>query len=190
MENPEIKELCMQIYDKHKKAIDLIIENIPSENPFLADLNTWITNDWSKKYNFKNISNHKWFEFFSNTMDELLPNLNGNLPYKYFFSVVTNTHPWYCKISFELQYNGLFNNLNYELAKLIDKEINNRNLEERGKNNSGKWNVYGFKNWQINIDEDNYELESENIKKEFQRILFEEIPELERKIKEIKNNMN
>ena len=191
MESPEIKELCIQIYEKHKRAIDLIMENVPTnESTFLNDLNSWIVQDWSKKYHFKNLNNHKWFEFSSSLMDELLPNINGNIAYKYFISVVTNTNPWYCKISFELQYNGLVDTPTYELVKVIDQKINHRNLEERGRNNSGRWNVYGFKNWQINIDEENYEEDCENIKANFEKILFEEIPKLEKKIEEIKESLD
>ncbi len=189
MENPEVKELCIQIYKKHKRAIDLIMENVPAnESAFLNDLSDWVIKDWSKKYKFKNVNNHKWFEFSSNLMDELLPNVNGNIAYKYFISVVTSTQPWYCKISFELQYDGIVNTTNYELAKIMDREINKRNLEERGKNHDNNWNAYGFKNWQINVDEENYEEEWENIKASFEKILFKDIPELEEKIKKIKEN--
>ncbi len=187
MENPEIKELCMQIYEKHKKAIDLIIDNIPmNENMFLTDLSNWIKTDWSKKLNFKNINNHKWFEFYTPLMDEVLPNINGNNAYRYYITLDAN--PLYCKIVFELQYDGLMNTPTYDFAKLIDLKINNRNLDERGRMNTTKWSYYGFKTWQIdfsNVNDDNYEIYRDHIKQQFEKILFEDIPNLEKEIKDI-----
>lgn len=187
MENPQVKELCMQIYDKHKKAIDLIIENIPSrENVFLTDLSNWIKNEWSNKLIFKNINNHKWFEFFTTSMNELLPNLNGKSPYKYFISVEGNC----CKLALELQYEGLVNTPNYGFVKKMFSEIYNEDLDKKGRGDDNKWIRIVFKTWRIdisNIDDDTYENYRDKLKKEFENILFMEIPSLEKSIREINN---
>lgn len=183
MENPQIKELCMQIYGKHKKAIDLIIENIPTrENTFLNDLSDWIKNEWSNKLIFKNINNHKWFEFYTTSMNELLPNLNGKSPYKYFISVEDRC----CKLAFELQFDGLVNTPNYEFAKKMYSEIHNQELDK----SNYRLIRSAFKTWRIdisNINDDTYENHRDNLKKEFENILFTEIPSLEKSIREINN---
>lgn len=187
MENPQVKELCMQIYEKHRKAIDLIMENIPSgENMFLTDLSNWIKNEWSKKLIFKNINNHKWFEFTTRTMDELLPNLNGKNAYKYFISVEGNT----CKLAFELQYEGLVNTPTYEFVRKMYAEIYNEDLEKLGRGDDNKWIRLAFKTWRIDIsdvDDDTYEIIRDKLKKEFEDILFKEIPDLENTVREIHN---
>ena len=179
MENPQVKELCMQIYEKHKRAIDLIIENIPAgENMFLADLSSWIKNEWSKRLNFKNINNHKWFEFTTPTMDELLPNLNGKNAYKYFISVEGNI----CKLAFELQYEGLVNTPTYELVRKMYAEIYNEDLDKKGRGENNKWTCLAFKTWRIDITE-----VDDDRKKKFEDILFGEMPALENTIREIYN---
>lgn len=187
MENPQVKELCMQIYEKHKKAIDLIFENIPSgENMFLTDLSNWIKYEWSNKLVFKNINNHKWFEFTTTTMDELLPNLNGKNAYKYFISVEGNT----CKLAFELQYEGLVNTPTYELVRRMYKEIYDEDLEKLGRGDNNKWIRLAFKTWRIdisNVEDDTYIKIRDKLKKEFEDILFENIPSLENTIREISN---
>ena len=179
MENPQVKELCMQIYEKHKRAIDLIIENIPAgENMFLADLSSWIKNEWSKRLNFKNINNHKWFEFTTPTMDELLPNLNGKNAYKYFISVEGDI----CKLAFELQYEGLVNTPTYELVRKMYAEIYNEDLDKKGRGENNKWTCLAFKTWRIDITE-----VDDDRKKKFEDILFGEMPALENTIREIYN---
>lgn len=177
MENPEIKELCIKIYEKHKKAIDLIIENIPEgDNQFLSDLSDWIKNEWSKKLVFKNVNNHKWFEFTTIKMNEILPNINGKNAYKYFISIEGNC----CKIALELQYDGLVNTPTFDLVKVSDEKINNHNLDNH------KWARYAFKTWRTDIsyDEEPYANFKDKLKLELENILFKEIPELENKIKE------
>lgn len=187
MENPQIKELCMQIYEKHKKAIDLIIENVPAgENAFLTDLSDWIKNEWSSKLIFKNINNHKWFEFTTTSMDELLPNLNGKNAYKYFISVEGNC----CKLAFELQYEGLVNTPTYDFARKMYSEIYDQDLDKKGHGEDNKWIRIAFKTWRIdisNIDDDTYENYRDKLKREFENILFMEIPALENTIREIRN---
>lgn len=182
MENPEIKELCMQIYEKHKHAIDLIVANIPEGGePFLRDLSYWIKNEWSHKFNFKNVNNHKWFEFFTSTMDEILPNLNGIRPYKYFISIEDNI----CKMAFELQYEGLVNTPTLDLVKEADKKINNHELGKSIHGDDIKWIRYAFKTWKIDITNASDEEARQKIKEDMENILFKEIPNIEKQLKEL-----
>lgn len=182
MENPEIKELCMQIYEKHKRAIDLIIENIPEgENLFLRDLSNWIKNEWSIKLNFKNVNNHKWFEFFTSTMDQIIPNIKEIRPYKYFISIEGNI----CKIALELQYEGLVDSPTLESLKGADKIINKHDLGKNIHGDDVKWVRYAFKTWKINIYDELDTYDKDKVKEQIEDVLFKYIPDLERQIKEL-----
>lgn len=187
MKNPQVKELCIQIYEKHKKAIDLIIENIPSEkNNFLLDLSDWIKNEWSKKLIFKNINNHKWFEFTTLSMDEILPNINGKNPYKYFISVEGDV----CKIAFELQYDGLIDTPTYDFVRKMYSEVYNQDLDKKGRGDDNKWIRLAFKTWKIDIshqDDEDYLNYRDKLKQEFENVLFKEIPALENELRNIHN---
>lgn len=178
MENPEIKELCMQIYEKHKQAIDLIIANVPQEKSlFLSDLSDWIM-EWSKTINFKNPKNHKWFEFWTDDMDKLLPKQDGNIAYKYYISA----DEFYCEVGFQLQGLGMIDTPIYELGKKIYSHVQNKDL--RGE----KWSYRLVKSWKINfedIDNISYADNASRVKEELENILFKEIPNLEDELKNI-----
>lgn len=180
MEKPEIKELCMQIYEKHKQAIDLIIENVPNDrDQFINDLREWIQ-EWSKDINFKNPNNHKWFEFWTDNMDELLPKQNENVAYKYYISAAEN----YCEIGLQYQGNGIIDTPLYEFAKKLYTASTNKEFKEK------KWNYRLLKNWKINfegVDEVTYVNFADNIKEQIRKILFEEIPAFEETLKQVKD---
>lgn len=182
MENPEIKELCMQIYEKHKQAIDLIIANIPNErDQFINDLQEWIL-EWSKDLRFKNPKNHKWFEFWTDNMDELLPSQNKFVAYKYYISAGEN----YCEIGLQYQGNGLIDTPIYEFAKKLYSAYTNKEFKD------GEWKYRILKNWKVNfdgVDEITYANLSENIKEQIREILFAKIPAFEENLKNVKEQI-
>ncbi len=189
VENPEIKELCMKIYERHKQAIDLIIDNVPLEKQQLAeDLHNWIMEEWSKKINFKNPKNHKWFEFWTDNMDQMMPRKNGNMPYEYYIVV----DQFYCKIALVLLSDGITDTDNYELVKKMDLKIKKRSPEKVKGQNGKKWGSYIFQSWTVDyskVDDFSYEDYSDKMKSDIEEILFKKIPELEAQIKEIKEDM-
>jgi len=81
MENPEIKELCNKIYQKHKTALDLIFRNVNmDERPELKALREWVT-EWKAETDKRIFTREspKWYEFSTPRMNKLLPPINGQI---------------------------------------------------------------------------------------------------------------
>ena len=81
MKDNELVDLCNEIYQKHKAALDLIWENITdftSEEiaKGLTDALKKLESDGKIIFD-KDASSKKWFVFYTKTMDRLIPSLNA-----------------------------------------------------------------------------------------------------------------
>lgn len=116
MGNDEIKQLCAEIYQKHKKAIDLIIENRPDRREITKEMIFNWADEKAQKgiiiFDRKN-SKPKYIRFQTEAMSRILPESKN-------VKSAWGTHSHY--------YYEIVNESGYELSMQLT--INSRNIPD------------------------------------------------------------
>jgi hypothetical protein len=174
----EVKELCDKIYNKHKKALQIIFEvmEYPSGTSEIKD--------WSDEWELKKLVRYpemhsNYLAFRTPLLEKLFPQVDG---------LAWPCYYWLWPIPFPKQVSLQFVSKQLDATLVLGLQ---KIKEHYNKKLKAGWDKHILKTWRLsyNLDEsDDFIAVSSNLRTELERIISIDIPQFENEMKKIMYN--